>query len=123
MGKTPRYLAIQPSKLVTVMSATDDFTHLPVFELNVEATYSLDVIAELSGVSPQMILQYTERGLISPVTDTDPQGFQFDEETLRTLRRIEHLRSTCEMNMDGLKLMLELMDEVEQLREDLRSRR
>jgi DNA-binding transcriptional MerR regulator len=105
------------------MSATDDFTHLPVFELNVEATYSLDVIAELSGVTPQTILQYTERGLISPVADTGPRGFQFDEKTLRTLRRIENLLTTCEMNMDGLKLMLDLMDEVEQLREDLRARR
>ena len=105
------------------MSATDDFTHLPVFELNVEATYSLDVIAELSGVSAQTILQYSERGLISPVAETGSQGFQFDEETLRTLRRIEQLSTSCEMNMEGLKLMLELMDEVEQLREDLRSRR
>jgi DNA-binding transcriptional MerR regulator len=105
------------------MSATDDFSDLPVFELNVEATYSLDMIAELSGVSSQTILQYSERGLISPVADTGPQAIQFDEETLRTLRLIEHLRTTCEMNMDGLKLMLELMDEVERLREDLRARR
>ena len=105
------------------MSPTDDSTDLPVFELNEGVAYSLDVIAELSGVASQTILQYSERGLISPVAATGSHDFRFNEETLRTLRLIEHLRTTCEMNMDGLKLMLELMDEVEQLREDLRARR
>ena len=105
------------------MSATDDSHDLPVFEPNLEATYSLEVIAELSGISSQTIVEYREHGLISPVAETMPGGFQFDEETLRTLRSIEQLRSTCEMNIAGLKLMLDLMDEVEQLRDDLRSRR
>lgn len=107
------------------MSSTDDTSDsdLPVFETDPEAAYSLEMIAELSGVASQTILQYRERGLISPVAGTSPEGIQFDQETLRTLRRIEHLRTTCEMNMTGLKIILDLMDEVEQLREDLRSRR
>ena len=64
------------------MSATDDFTHLPVFELNVEATYSLDVMAELSGVSAQTILQYSERGLISHAATTpSPAGSHGDTTT------------------------------------------
>jgi hypothetical protein len=44
----------------------------------------------------------------------------FDAETLRRLRRIEHLRSTCGVNDAGLKLMLDLLHEVECLREERR---
>jgi DNA-binding transcriptional MerR regulator len=77
-------------------------------------TYTLEVLAEITGVSSQTILQYQEHGLIRP---------EFDDETIRALRRIEHLRETCEMNLAGLKLLTGLLNEVEQLREELRARR
>lgn len=77
-------------------------------------TYTLQVLAEITGVSSQTIVQYQEHGLIRP---------EFDDETIRALRRIEHLRETCEMNLAGLKLLTGLLNEVEQLREELRARR
>ena len=61
-----------------------------------------------------MIVQYQEHGIIRP---------DFDDETVRTLRRIEALRETCEMNLRGLKLLTQLLDEIEQLRQELRVRR
>jgi len=77
-------------------------------------TYTLEVLAEITGVTTQTIVQYQEHGLIRP---------EFDDETIRALRRIEHLRESCEMNLAGLKLITGLLDEVEQLREELRARR
>jgi DNA-binding transcriptional MerR regulator len=74
-------------------------------------TYTLEILAETTGVSTQTIVQYQEHGLLRP---------EFDDETLRTLRRIEHLRETCEVNLTGLKLLTQLLDEVEQLRAELR---
>lgn len=41
----------------------------------------------------------------------------FDTECLRQLRRIEHLRETCGVNDTGLRLILNLLQEVEQLRQ------
>ncbi len=82
-----------------------------------EAVYTLDVIAELAGTTRQTVLHYQEIGLITADAST------FDTECLRRLRRIEHLRSTCEMNAAGLKMLLELLDEVEQLREERRRSR
>ena len=76
--------------------------------------YSLEILAETTGVSTQMIVQYQEHGIIRP---------DFDDETVRTLRRIEALRETCEMNLRGLKLLTQLLDEIEQLRQELRVRR
>ncbi len=77
-------------------------------------TYTLQVLAEITGVTTQTIVQYQEHGLIRP---------EFDDETIRALRRIEHLRESCEMNLAGLKLLTGLLNEVEQLREELRARR
>jgi DNA-binding transcriptional MerR regulator len=79
-----------------------------------EASYSLEIVSELTGVSTQTIVQYQEHGLIQPA---------FDDETIRALRRIEHLRETCEMNLAGLKLLTQLLEEVERLRAELRGLR
>jgi DNA-binding transcriptional MerR regulator len=76
-----------------------------------EVSYSLEIVSELTGASTQTIVQYQEHGLIRP---------ELDDETIRAIRRIEHLRETCEMNLAGLKLFTSLLTEVEQLREELR---
>ena len=76
--------------------------------------YSLEILAEESGTSTQVIVQFQEHGILRP---------QYDEDTVRDLRRIEHLRETYELNLSGLKLLMQLLDEVEQLRQELRARR
>lgn len=101
----------------------NDSPGFPLFEPDTDATYSLDVIASLTGVTSQTVLHYQEQGLISPVAGRETDASQFDAEALRMLRRIEHLRSTCALNESGLKLILELMDEIEQLHTELRARR
>jgi DNA-binding transcriptional MerR regulator len=78
------------------------------------SSYSLEMVAEITGVSSQTILHYQEEGLLPPVA--------FDDKALHTLRRIDYLRSTCETNLSGLKLILELSDQVENLRTELRAR-
>lgn len=79
-------------------------------------TYSLAVITRMAGVSSETVIRYQEAGLL-------PSGAgEFDDETLHTLRRIEHLRATCEPNLSGLRLILQLLDQVEQLRAVLRRR-
>ena len=77
-------------------------------------TYSLEILSQTTGVSTQTIVQYREHGIIRE---------DFDDNTVRSLRRIEHLRETCEMNLHGLKLLTQLLDEVEQLRMELRLKR
>ena len=77
-------------------------------------TYSLEILAETTGVSTQTIVLYQEHGILPP---------RYDEDALRALRRIEHLRETCEMNLRGLKMLTQLLDEVEQLRAELRAKR
>ncbi len=84
------------------------------------AGYTLEVFASIAGVSVQTILEYQEHGILRPRRDGDPP---FDDEALLTLRRIEHLRDACAINLAGLKLFTSLLEEVEQLRAELRARR
>ena len=88
-----------------------------------DAAYTLDVLCELVGVSSQTILHYQEHGLIVPAGTAGPAARRFNDETLRTLRRIEHLRARYEMNLRSLKFTLRLLQDLERLRDDLRSRR
>ncbi|KAB2659714.1 MAG: MerR family transcriptional regulator [Verrucomicrobia bacterium] len=93
---------------------------LPVYGEEADACYSVEVIAELAGTEVQTVLHYQEIGLISPVPRDAAERALFDAESLRRLRRIEHLRSTCGVNDTGLKLILDLLHEVECLREERR---
>lgn len=97
---------------MSTLSSTSDADH--------GTYYSLEILSELSGVSAQTIVQYQEHGLIRAEEDDGPR---FTDDTLRLLRRIEHLRELCEPNLAGLKLMAQLLDEVEALRAELRARR
>jgi DNA-binding transcriptional MerR regulator len=74
-------------------------------------TYTLEVLAQLTGLSTQVLVSYQEHGIIQP---------HYDDDTVRRLHRIEHLRESCEMNLAGLRLMARLLDEVESLRDELR---
>ncbi len=100
---------------------TDDT--ITVYEANPDAVYTLDVVSTLTGLTRHTILVYHRHGLVRPVGDPDTEGWNFDDEAIRTLRRIQHLRTAYGANVAGLKLMLELMNEVERLKASLRFNR
>jgi DNA-binding transcriptional MerR regulator len=84
-----------------------------------ESTYDLELVAELTGIHPQAILDYQEQGLIQTI---EPDG-NYNDESVYTLRLIEQLRSTCVATPSGIKLILELIEEVDRLRSALRNQR
>jgi len=99
-----------------------DESHLPTYESDVQAVYTLEVVAELTGVSSSRIVHYQEHGWIAPCPDSLPNDPRFDDKAIHALRRIDYLRTTCGVNESGLKLLLGLLDEVERLRAELRGR-
>jgi DNA-binding transcriptional MerR regulator len=102
--------------------ASPDPRHGPLIEPDPDASYTLDVVARVCGVSSRTILHYHEQGLLRPVAEDDAGGGCFDDETVRRLRRIEHLRQTYGMDTAALRLTLGLMDELDRLRSELRLR-
>jgi DNA-binding transcriptional MerR regulator len=93
---------------------------LPVYDGETDTCYSIEVIADLAGVNPQTVLHYQEQGFIRPAAHDPGDAALFDVECLRQLRRIEHLRATCGINDAGLKLILDILHEIECLREQQR---
>ena len=92
---------------------------LPVVEAETTAEYSVEYLSEVTGVSRQTILLYCEHGILSPLV---ADASTFDDHALYLLRRIEHLRDACAMNLDGLKLLAALLQQIDALRLELRQR-
>ncbi|TDU81300.1 MerR family transcriptional regulator/heat shock protein HspR [Prosthecobacter fusiformis] len=92
----------------------------PLYEAETDTAYSIEVITELTGMDAQTIIRYQEQGFIRPASGQAADSALFDAESLRQLRRIEHLRSTCAVNDTGLKLILDLLHEIECLRQERR---
>jgi DNA-binding transcriptional MerR regulator len=95
----------------------------PLIEPNLDATYTIDLVAELTGVSSQTILFYHEQGLVPTTSVPSGDERRFDDESLRAIRRLEHLRTELELKEPALKLMVNLLGEIERLREAARTRR
>lgn len=93
---------------------------LQLFEPGVHTVYSIEVAAQLAQVPRRLIVLYYKHGLVSPVTDPAGNGWYFDDEAIRIVRRIEYLRSACGLNLAGIKLVMSLTEEVERLRAELR---
>lgn len=96
---------------------------LQPFEPDPEAIYDIEAVVRLAQVPRHSILVYYNQGLISTVFDPQHGGYYFDDEAIRSLRRIEYLRSVRGLNLAGAKMVLDLMNEVERLRAELRFRR
>ena len=95
----------------------------PAFAPTVEDVYSIETVVQITQTPRHQIAVYCRHGLIAPVTAPEREGWWFDDETIRVLRRIERLRVDYDMNLAGLRLISELFREVERLREEVRALR
>ena len=92
---------------------------IQLFEPDPNILYSIDATAHLAEVPRHTILVYFKHGLVAPLVGDDG-AFYFNDDAIRLLRRIEYLRSTCGLNLPGIKLALDLMNEVERLQAEVR---
>jgi DNA-binding transcriptional MerR regulator len=89
----------------------------------VEDVYSIETVVQITQTPRHQIAVYCRHGLISPVTAPEREGWWFDDEAIRVLRRIERLRIDYDMNLAGLRVISALFREVERLREEVRALR
>ena len=93
---------------------------LQVFEPTPEATYPIEAVAHLVSATRRTILIYCKHGLLNPVIDPIDNGYYFNDEGIRMLRRIESLRHLCGNNLSAVRLILELTEELERLQSEIR---
>ena len=85
------------------------------------AVYVISVAAELAGVHPQTLRVYERRGLLDP-SRTQGGSRRFSEQDLDRLRLIQGLTNEG-LNLEGVRRVLELQDEVARLQRELEATR
>ena len=91
---------------------------LQLFQPPPDAVYSIEATAQLVDVPRRQIAVYCRHGLVTP--RANERGYYFDGKTIGTLRAIEGLRSVCGDDLAGIKMILQLMNEVQRLNSEVR---
>jgi DNA-binding transcriptional MerR regulator len=65
-----------------------------------------------TGLPRRTILVYCKHRLLSPL-DTGVEGYSFNGDAIRSLRRIEALRTVCGDDLAGIRIILDLAEELE----------
>lgn len=76
------------------------------------AVYVISVAAELSGVHPQTLRMYERRGLLAPQR-TSGNSRRYSERDLARVRTIVELTQREGISLAGVRLFLELREELE----------
>ena len=89
----------------------------PEGRFHARAVYVISVAAELAGVHPQTLRIYERKGLVDPAR-TSGGSRRYSDADIEQLRRISELTDEG-LNLAGVKKVLALEAELEQLRDEL----
>jgi len=82
------------------------------------AVYVISVAAELAGVHPQTLRIYERKGLLRPAR-TAGNTRRYSERDIERLRMIQQLTQEAGLNLAGVKMIVELQNELDALRRRL----
>ena len=77
--------------------------------------YVISVAAELSGMHPQTLREYERRGLVSPGRSAG-RGRRYSMRDILALREIQRLSQEEGVNLAGVKLILDQLQELDRAR-------
>jgi chaperone modulatory protein CbpM len=86
------------------------------------ALLSVEDLSRMCAVEERHIVEFVEEGVLTAV-EIDTAEWHFSGAALRRARLALRLERDLELNLAGVALALELMDELEQLRRELNARR
>lgn len=101
------------------VAATESLA-MEVYQPDPDLLYSIEMAEKLTQIPRRRIALYYRHGLVAPVHDPALGGWFFTDEALHTLRRVDYLFRVCGMNPQAIRLLLRLMEEVEELQRELR---
>jgi chaperone modulatory protein CbpM len=81
--------------------------------------FSLSEVCERCGLHAEIIVEMVEHGIVAPVVEQSNNSWQFSIEALLRLNRAQRLRQDLEINLPGLALSLDLLDQIETLQQEL----
>lgn len=78
-------------------------------------SFSIATLCQATGASDDMVRSLVGEGLLQP-TGSQPLEWCFDGAALRQTRRAVRLARDLELNLAGLALVMDLLNEIEDLR-------
>ena len=85
-----------------------------------QPVYMIGVAATLCNVHPQTLRQYERLGLVVP-SRAGAKNRLYSEADIRRVKRIQRLTQEMGVNLAGVELILRLLDEMEEMRQDMDS--
>jgi MerR family transcriptional regulator/heat shock protein HspR len=82
------------------------------------AVYIISVAAELAGVHPQTLRIYERKGLLSPAR-TAGNTRRYSDRDIERLRMIQRLTQEFGINLAGVKMIVEMENELERMRRQM----
>ena len=84
------------------------------------STFSLREICERGNCHAEFVIELVDYGIIVPQDEApEAQQWQFDVATLSRLRKALRLQRDLKMNLPGLAMSLDLLDELEDMRREV----
>lgn len=98
------------------VSIEDTDRAVQVFHAGPNTVYNIETVAHLTRVPRRTILLYCKHHLVSPLDDVRWGNYYFNHETVQRLRNIENIRVRFGVNIEGLKFIVHLLEEMDRLR-------
>ena len=86
---------------------------LQLYEPWSSQVYSIESVVRITQTPRHLIGVYCREGLIHPLGPPERDGWYFDGQAIRVLRRIAALRADYDLNLRGLAVVLDLLEERE----------
>ncbi|MDX1458943.1 MAG: chaperone modulator CbpM [Marinobacter sp.] len=98
---------------------TQDDQILTVELGDTQVTYTLREICERGDVHAEYVIELVSYGVINPMNEGEAREWQFDVRSLVRLQKAQRLQRDLKLNLPGLAMSLELLDDVQELRREV----
>ncbi len=89
--------------------------------LDEDCTFTLDELSIACSVRTEYIIELVDEGIVEPAEQQrEQQHWSFTGKSLLRARKARRLQQDLGINLAGAALVLDMMEEIEQLRERLR---
>ena len=86
--------------------------------LDKKTVFTLRDLCEHGSVHAKFVIELVDYGVIIPLKDSPPPQWRFDVHALLRLEKAERLQHDLHLNMAGVAMCLELLDEIDSLAKD-----
>jgi chaperone modulatory protein CbpM len=81
--------------------------------------FTLEEVCERCGTHTQMIVEMVEYGIVEPIEQPLLNDWYFNSQALVRLQRAQRLMNGLKLNLSGVALSLELLDEIDGLQQHI----